>query len=851
MRSELYIAHVGVLGGERRDDTEWSLVIEPQLAGAAARRDRLVAHISGARGPEARDSARLVLRTLRTTFLADSSGSVTGALRKALFAANAALYERNMALPADRRCTLGLSVVALRENELYVAQAAPAFVVLRGRAAMRVFPTLSGVRPSEPRANALGSSLTIEPELFRANVATGDTLVLCSAAEVLRVRELLSHADSALDADALAAELAATLLASDTNQAEALVAQLQSVLSPQASAQPFGRVGVAERSWLALRDLGGQLGDGVDGALAVLRNSGARRARNTDARARDERAGARLYQPDTPILHAPDPPALPVPLNLGTPLTLPVRPEAPAAAQSQVLPLSALLGEAPPEVLLASMMPMPATPQDTADRQTTRGDDGPFGPAAQRRDAARVASRRRDRRERKKSQSAFAQQSRATGLSYRRERPPFPWIPLLLLVTLVGGLLYVGSTLTRQETVRVADTSLQRANRAVSALRESPDEAAARIRLGEAAEALAAARASGVISSTADQRTRFAELEAEYERVLAAIDRVTYFDDLVEVTRHPLPGGLFGNVIIPPPPGVITDTLAFGSIYMLDTNGNTLYAASKSGGAARPLLRPDDLYGPLPVGSVYDTAWRFDNIVAVTRADSGVPFTFYFRRGTGWAYSNLAGSEEWRELSEHFRAVNYEGNLYIWGAQPNQLLRYLSGAYGNFPDPWIQNDGGRDLDRIVDLAVDGKVYLLENDGTALVFATSDSGERAFERAIEPPAIDPPVTTITRFFVTGTAESGSIFLIDSYNSRIIQLDKMTGELIQQVRSRTDDPLRMDQITGLFVDESGARPLLYIVNGGQVLRGVLPVRPRPFRDGGLTPQPAPTIAPTAAP
>jgi hypothetical protein len=122
----------------------------------------------------------------------------------------------------------------------------------------------------------------------------------------------------------------------------------------------------------------------------------------------------------------------------------------------------------------------------------------------------------------------------------------------------------------------------------------------------------------------------------------------------------------------------------------------------------------------------------------------------------------------------------------------------------------------------------------------------------------PQAVNPALSTPAAFFVTGDPESGSIIMID-FNHRVLEIDKQTGALLQQVRARPDSPNNLDQLTSLYVDASGSRPVLYLVNGGQVLRGALPDRPPPFRPSSKTAVPSGTTttngtsapAPTAAP
>ena len=83
-----------------------------------------------------------------------------------------------------------------------------------------------------------------------------------------------------------------------------------------------------------------------------------------------------------------------------------------------------------------------------------------------------------------------------------------------------------------------------------------------------------------------------------------------------------------------------------------------------------------------------------------------------------------------------------------------------------------------------------------------------------------------------------------------NQRVLEIDKQTGALIQQVRARPDGPNHLDQLTNLYVDASGPRPVFYLVNGGQILRAALPDRPPAFRPAPQTPAPAGTLTPTSA-
>jgi hypothetical protein len=320
-------------------------------------------------------------------------------------------------------------------------------------------------------------------------------------------------------------------------------------------------------------------------------------------------------------------------------------------------------------------------------------------------------------------------------------------------------------------------------------------------------------------------------LERIYEDDLAAIRKLTYFDDLTPIGTHPqaAAGSTFSQLVVPPPPTTVTNTVGFSSIYALDANNGVMYRMPKEGGPIEPFLNPNDTIDGEPVGTIRSIAWRLDNVVAVAQSGEA-PFGYYFRNGDRWSRSNLGGSNEWRNSTEaRFRITTYDGNLYVWGAATGQILRYYSGNFGDLYDPWIK-DVTRKTDASVDLAIDGDIYLLQPDGRMLVTASS-------------------------FFIsTEGMEQGSIFIADTVNGRIIQLDKQTGAFLQQIRARPNSPIRLDLLNGLYVDEkSGSRPILYMINGSQILRTSLPEPPQPY-DTNATAEPNNAVAspePTGAP
>ncbi|MEM8535344.1 MAG: PP2C family serine/threonine-protein phosphatase [Chloroflexota bacterium] len=870
-RYEIRLHQFGLISGVRQEVSDLISIAEPTaLFSTELRKGRL--YIITEANPEAvrgQDACRLVSRTIRKVFYEDRSYSVTAALRKAVTAANSALYQHNFNVTPQKRAVVGVTCAVLKENDLYVAQVMPSqgYVLSAGNLrALPPTPSWSGGQEQiiTPllKPSSLGTSLSIEAEFYRSVMRPGDSVLFCSS----NLSRMLGRDDVMQllrQADPVSAIKEINTICKDNSVAEAhgLVLFIAPPLSPAAAAEPLSRAGITERGRMLVQSVG----DGVSrmtSEIGLMFRSGDR-AKQRKTAMRHEHA-----QRENEQLHTmPDePPPMPSttisipPLELGESLEERVEHERreqgsqlgapPPRPIDSGLPPSAFLGEgayyAPPlpverRVDLSDTPSMAAVgnPKRVAsqpevaplslDMTWTERALQPFEKLA---DTITKSNRRR--RLRRPPPSAMPQVPRRPGLSYRREGPPFPWLLLLLLVTLVALLVVYGMNLSNQNAQRQANDLLVEAEQAVAALRTS-DEAAAQQQLAVAESALERVRASSIVTATEENRQLLTLIERDYERQLAIIRRLTYFDDITELGRHPqaAANATFSTLVVPPPPEGTSNTDSFESLYLVDSNAGVLYQMPKEGGTPEPFLRPNDQLGEgRTVGSVRSAAWRLDNIIAVTQNEGG-PFVYYFRNGNSWSASNLGGSDEWNQsINEHFKIVTYDGNLYIWGARPGQILRYSSGRVGDLYEPWISNETERE-ETAVDVAIDGNVYLLKPDGSILVYF-----QNAFERELTLPSVDPPLVAVTSFVVTGTSDTGYIFLIDTQNERIIQIDKQTGDLIQQIRVRPDGSYRLDQLIDVQVDMMGARPTLYIVNGSQVLRAMLPEPPPSLSGGGDT-------------
>ncbi len=80
---------------------------------------------------------QLAMRTIQKVFYSDPSFSVTSSLRKAIVAANQAIYQHNFSATQQKRGTLGIICAVLKDNDLYIARVAPGRPLRRRPASAR------------------------------------------------------------------------------------------------------------------------------------------------------------------------------------------------------------------------------------------------------------------------------------------------------------------------------------------------------------------------------------------------------------------------------------------------------------------------------------------------------------------------------------------------------------------------------------------------------------------------------------------------------------------------------------------------------------------------------------------
>lgn len=782
---------------------------------------------------------QLVMRTLRKLFYENSTFSVHSALRRAIMAANRALYEYNVTQDVSRRVQLGITCVVVKGVDLYIAQIAPSQLYVLSEGSVRAIPSSAlwrtvhhAVLPVNS-GSLMGGSLTVEPEFFRAVWTPGETLVLTtSSLNPVLDRETVAHILRLVHPTKMVNALRDACQSLQVGNAHGLCMVLDADVAEENKPVTSSFSSITQQLMLARGNTGVWMNNVVKWARGLLLGSEESRFTASVKRwrhiTRDEQHRATRPPPEVPYKVNPIP--RPAPIDVGESIEQYVQ------KQMEARTIRSSERTSPPRVIDAVDVEVPSTPVDTDYQRRYGGVHvrvtepiryGDFlGSLLQGVFVWRWFPKRSN--DNRRMQSA----AQGAGLSYRKQRPPFPWAMLSLMAAIVLVLFFYGRNVATEYRLQRGEDSITVAEQSVQAIYDSVNESEAAQRIEIAQSLLNNLQQSGVVTTTVDYRQRYLVMVDRIAQAERVIQRQSYLTNMTPVATHPQANGVFSAIVIPPIPTGNEDPSGFNFIYLLDSNTGVLYQMPQAGGTLTPMLQPNDMLGDIQIAKVYDIAWRIDGVIAVAQSSNNGAFVYLFRNGDNWNYSILAGSLEWQLADRALRINSYGGNLYIWGVTPNNILRFLSAQIADFPTPWVQNDGGIDATAAVDMGIDGRIYLLMPNGTIHFYQAVPDGDRGFEKSIQLQNVVPPVQATSRLLVTGEGDTGSFFILDSYFSRIIHVEKRTGKFIQQIVLPPDSTLSLDNLTALAIDESGARPILYLANGNVVYKAPLPEPPLPF-------------------
>ncbi len=256
-------------------------------------------------------------------------------------------------------------------------------------------------------------------------------------------------------------------------------------------------------------------------------------------------------------------------------------------------------------------------------------------------------------------------------------------------------------------------------------------------------------------------------------------------------------------------------------IFVLDKGDNAVYhdKLNSTGdglvgeSATKPLIKKGETVGNTVIGDLIDIAW----MPAIGPWQTGGLLVLdsshhVFRipvAGLQQVTQVPVGGDVWK-LPTIIRS--YSGNLYILDPKSNQIWKHLlkHGTYAA-PEGYFAQ-GGVDLSGVVDMSIDGYIYLLTSDGRVLKFFTGNP--QSFDLS----ALDMPLRAPSAFFTDKGTKN--LYIADAGNNRILQVSK-SGELRRQFRL-AEHPLLLGKVRSLSVVETAGEFYfvtdkdLYLVN-----------------------------------
>lgn len=809
------------------------------------------------------DVERALIEVLRDTY-ATSRGSISFGLSESLRAANAYLFEANRQVAREGRRMAGISAVVLRGNDLYIAQAGPAVVYVEASEKLDRYPVESDwfVEDSplfSPEGNAsapLGIRREFASDLAHTSISAGDVFVLATRALTqLATTEELAIAFTERSAQEIARHLEE--LGEDVD----LTALIVEIMDPQAH-------GVVDRDESGFVATGSPVADKQIESLPVPL-AALVPLDESEPPLEDGTTDEKELSPEEDDQEESDaewqeaPSSTTAAANAGEELNWDDQEaddteaeESPEESDSKPLPqpVYAAAAAAMPRMSAPAFTPPPPRPP-TGLSPSVRSPVSPQ-PSGEEWDAE-SERRRAERASRRATQKESVDRAvggvagsllmfyAAIGGAFSRLFGVVDWdsagkrtnrflnlgvgalitfVLLLIRLVLPGAaprstsilprratsdpvwlkalalalpLLFVGLAFGRYM-VEVGNRTAQlealvaQADGMVKQAEVNPDKVKAREQLNDALKTIQEAqtlkdtqKARGVLYRIQDQ--------------LDEIDGVSLIYFLPAITE--LGGGQFKQI-----------SASDKDVFLLDGRGRVYhYVVNDASGEAEPaaneglLLQLGDKVGDKPVEALQlmGTAAPAQNkavLIAITK-DAVLSYDLEAEQ---WTVTTVTDSDKWGDL----RALDsFGGNIYLLDAKNNQIYRYTPNGKGYSTEgtPYFPQNTQPVLNKAIDMAIDGDVWVLNDNGTVLRFRAGVP--IPFELSGLTTPLKKPVAIFTR------PEVDAVYIADAGNQRIVEFDK-NGAFVRQFKPSAEKSDEFQNLQDFTVNETKRK--LYLAN-----------------------------------
>lgn len=207
------------------------------------------------------------------------------------------------------------------------------------------------------------------------------------------------------------------------------------------------------------------------------------------------------------------------------------------------------------------------------------------------------------------------------------------------------------------------------------------------------------------------------------------------------------------------------------------------------------------------IGSVYTSDKNLGEMKSSTLIKNEA--LFFNNKETLFSFNTLNGSVKPLPIqldggSEIIAMESYNNKVYLLDAKNNTIIKYAYSSAGlSNPESWIRDDIV-DITDGVDIAIDGNIYVLKNNGEVIKLLNGKLATFSVK------SIDPVLEYPTKIFAS--PESAYLYLLDPPNKRIVLLDK-NGMLVRQYYSE-----KFTNLKDFIVSEKEKR--IYVLDGNMV-------------------------------
>ncbi|MBN1483319.1 MAG: hypothetical protein JXA37_01230 [Chloroflexia bacterium] len=408
-------------------------------------------------------------------------------------------------------------------------------------------------------------------------------------------------------------------------------------------------------------------------------------------------------------------------------------------------------------------------------------------------------------------------------------------LTLILILVLIISLVHRESERRQDEVVR---DLIEQAEAKITLALQSDNQTEANQILDQAEQLLQQALETG--RANLQVELALTNLQEERDRI-NGVSRFQQLDLLVDISAMSQTLDLADFVGLCQENCALRDVVTVGdSVYFLEEEKGTVYLYTPATNALSPLLWAGQEVKGHPASAIQAIARleRPKDCISGGESEDWLALVdsnrwLYLHREGEWESYALSSESDWSN-----RAIDlegYEGNIYVLRGALDQILKYYCNAYELAPASWADDPRHLQIDKSVDMAIDGHIYLLQQDGKVLDLLRGEL-ERTLTYLVYP-------KTLVPVQIWTAEQSDYIYLADRYAGRIIQLRKEDGErpvLARELRSPNEGELWGLQAIAVR-EEQG---LFYIAAGSGLYRAVAP---------SFTPdmEPEETPAPTATP